>query len=64
MSARPDWINEETAAALLEYKPETLRKLVKAGRLDISWTTVRGRSYKYDRKDIEKLLLKSATLIQ
>lgn len=64
MSSRPDWINEAAASALLDYKPETLRKLVKAGTLDISWTTVRGRSYKYDKKDIEKLLLKSATLIQ
>lgn len=64
MSLRPDWITEEAAALLLDYKPETLRKLVKAGTLDISYTTVRGRSYKYDKKDIEKLLLKSATLIQ
>lgn len=64
MSLRPDWIKEIEAATMLEYKPVTLRKLVKAGTLDISYTTVRGRSYKYDKKDIEKLLLKSATLIQ
>lgn len=63
MSKRPTWISEEKAAERMGYSPETLRRYCKSGKLNISFTHVNGRSFRYDEKDIEKFLNKNATII-
>lgn len=57
------WIPEDEAAKKLDYKPRTLRKLVKSGTLDISYTTLRGRNYRYDERSIDRLLDKKAVIV-
>jgi predicted site-specific integrase-resolvase len=49
----PNWIREQEAAAMLNYKPRTLREYSKKGILSINFTTVRGKKYHYNRTDIE-----------
>lgn len=58
-----NWIPEEQAAEKLGYKPYTLRRYVKSGKLDISYTSLRGRKFQYDEKSIEKQLNKKAIII-
>ena len=57
------WIDEATAAKKLNYQPRTLRRLVKSGTLDISFTSLRGRNYFYDEVSIEKALTKNARIV-
>lgn len=50
------WVNEKTASEMLGYKdPRTLRKLVKAGELEITFRNTNGRNWQYSRKAIMKL---------
>jgi predicted site-specific integrase-resolvase len=63
MAKSPNWIKESEAAQMIGISPETLRRYTKAGKLDISYTSVRGRNFQYDQNDIEKLLNKNAVLI-
>lgn len=58
------WLNEAEAAKLMNYKPETLRKLAKSGKLDIPYTTVRNRKYHYDKLSIEKEMLAHSNLMK
>ena len=61
--SKPRWINEKEAAEKLGYKPDTLRRYVKSGKLDISFTTVRGKKFQYDEKGIDKVLNTNAQII-
>jgi predicted site-specific integrase-resolvase len=63
MAKQIQWIPEKEAAEKLNRKPRTLRKLVKAGTLNISFTHVNGRSYCYDESGITKVLNNNATII-
>lgn len=63
MSKKPDWITEDEAAKMTNYSAETLRRYCKSGKLPISTTNIKGRSWMYDRKDIEKMLNENATII-
>jgi predicted site-specific integrase-resolvase len=57
------WISEKEAADMLGYQPETLRRYVKSGKLDISYSPVTDRKYFYDQKGIEKLINKKAIIV-
>lgn len=63
MAKQPTWIKETEAAAMIGIAPETLRRYAKDGRLDVSYTSVRGRNFQYDKNTIEKLLEKNAVRI-
>lgn len=63
MSRKPDWMKEAEAASMLGYQPETLRKKVKAGKLNVAFTNLNNRNWQYDRKDLEKVLLENSTFI-
>lgn len=54
------WIDEQTAAELIGFKPYTLRRYVKSGRLKVIYTHVNMRRYKYNRLDIEKMLMENS----
>lgn len=57
------WIDEESAANLLELQPRTLRKKVKFKKiLDIQARNTNGRNWQYNRKDIE--LYKQKTIVK
>lgn len=60
---RQTWISEDEAARMLGYKPRVLRLYAKTGKLDISYTTMFGRKYQYDKGSIEKVLHKNAVII-
>lgn len=64
MSKKPEWINEAEASAMTGYRPRVLRAYVKSGKLNIDYHTFNGRMYHYDKKDIEKEMLKYSTVIQ
>lgn len=57
-----NWIPEKKAAEMLNYKPETLRRYAKDGRLKINFTARNQRRYQYSKQDIEKELLQHSTL--
>lgn len=59
---KPIWIIEKEAAAKVNRKPKYFRNLVKSGKLDIAWTTINGRSYHYNEKDIDRLLMQNSSL--
>ena len=63
MKQRPIWISETEAAEMMGYKPETFRKYVKSGKLDIAFFTLNGRKIKYNKVDIDKVMIKNSTLI-
>jgi hypothetical protein len=63
MSTRPNWISEEEAAKMMNYHARYFRMLVKRGELNISYRSVRGRSFEYDAKDIEAIKNKEAVII-
>lgn len=63
MSSRPTWISEEEAAKMMNYHPRYFRMLVKRGELSVSYRSIRGRSFEYDAKDIEKIKNKEAVII-
>jgi predicted site-specific integrase-resolvase len=63
MSKKITWIDEKQAAERMGYQPETLRRYCKSGKLPISFTSVKGRSFKYSEKDIENFLFENATII-
>jgi hypothetical protein len=59
---RPEWITENAAAEKLRYHPRYFRAMVKERKLAIDYTTIRGRKYQYNLKDIETLLLINSTI--
>jgi hypothetical protein len=59
----PMWIGEQEAATMLGYKPLTVRRYVKAGKLPVDYYTRTKRVYLYDRNDIEKFMLDHSTII-
>lgn len=63
MAKQRDWIDEKEAAKLMGYKPETLRKYVKKGRLRITYSAFRQRNYQYDRNDIQKFFDSNASTL-
>jgi predicted site-specific integrase-resolvase len=63
MSKKLNWLPEKEAAEKLNYQPRTLRRLVKSGTLNISFTSLRGRNYFYDEVSIEKVLSKTARIV-
>lgn len=56
------WIPEAEAAKMMNYKPETLRKYAKSGKLTINFTARNQRRYQYNKNDIEKVLLEHSTM--
>lgn len=50
-----NWLNEQDAAKLINRKPRTLRKKVKAGTWNVAYRTIEGRCFQYAEKDLEKL---------
>lgn len=63
MAKQPNWITEDEAAKMLNYRPRTLRQYAKDGSLKINYTTVRGKKYQYNKSDIEKVLLDASTIM-
>lgn len=63
MKTRTEWISEQQASDILGYKPRTLRQYVKGAKLDISYTSINGRRYKYSKSDIQKALDRNAKMI-
>lgn len=63
MSKKPEWISEAEACKIIGYKPIVLRRKVKSGKLDIDYHTFNGRLYQYDKKDIEKEMLKHSSVL-
>lgn len=59
-----NWIAEEEAAAKIGYRPRVLRMYVKAGKLNIAYTNINGRSFQYLERDIDKVLLQNSTFIK
>lgn len=55
------WLNEKAAAERIGYKPETLRRYVKAGKLKITFTHLNGRNFKYLERDIIKVFNENAS---
>lgn len=64
MPRQPIWIKEDEAAKMMDYAPASLRRRVKDGRLAIAYTSINNRKYKYDKTDIQNLLLKHSTFIK
>jgi predicted site-specific integrase-resolvase len=63
MKKGPTWLHEKQAAEKIGYKPETLRKYVKKGRLNVAFTNLNGRRFQYCEEDLDKLLLENSTYI-
>jgi hypothetical protein len=53
-----NWIPEAEAAKKVGRKPRTLRNLVKKGLWDVAYSAPNGRTFFYDERGIEKVLLK------
>jgi hypothetical protein len=53
--AKAEWIEEGEAVKLLKKHPRTIRRKVKSGAWDISYRTLEGKCYEYDRNGIERL---------
>lgn len=64
MSKKPSWIKEQEAADKLGYNPKVLRRKVKAGGLNIAYTSINSRKYQYNEVDIENVLLVNSTFIK
>jgi hypothetical protein len=62
--SKVNWIHEKQAAAKIGYRPRVLRMYVKSGKLNIAYTNLNGRSFQYNEKDIDKLLLDNSTYIK
>lgn len=62
MAKSIQWLTEAEAAKLVNRHPRTLRKLVKAGTWNVTYTTLNGRSYCYDEKGIRELFNQNARL--
>jgi predicted site-specific integrase-resolvase len=58
------WIKEQEAAEMLGYKPETLRKLVKSGKLNIAFTCLNNRKFLYCKNNIERELLAHSNYVK
>lgn len=63
MAKSINWLPEKEAARIVGKAPRTLRRLVKAGTWNVSYTTLNNRNYMYDEKGIEKVFLKDAHLV-
>jgi hypothetical protein len=61
---RPEWLDENAAAKYLGFHPRVLREYVKKGKLNIAYTNINGRKFKYEKGDIDKLLLDNSTYIK
>lgn len=60
-----EWIPEKKAAEMLDYKPETLRRNVLRGKIQVAITNNGfGRKYKYNKLDIDKLLMDNSTIVR
>ena len=59
-----NWIPEKQAAERLNRKPETLRALVKKGKIPLEFTHINGRTFQYSERSIEKVLLKNSSVIK
>lgn len=55
------WIPEKIAAPMIGLAERTLRKYVKKGLIDISYTAPKGRNYQYSRRDIKNYLQQNST---
>jgi hypothetical protein len=62
MAKSIQWIPESEAAKLVNRKPRTLRRLVKKGTWNVTYTTLNGRSYCYDEKGIREVFMSKAKL--
>ena len=61
---KASWIHEEEAAKKVGYKSHKhFRRLVRERKIPIAYSSVRGRNFQYNEKDIEKLLLTNSTII-
>jgi predicted DNA-binding protein (UPF0251 family) len=60
--ANYSWIPESEAAKKINRKPRTLRELVKAGKLQVAYTTINGRTYQYSERDINRMLDSNASI--
>ncbi len=58
------WINEKEAAAMINRKPRTLRKMVKAGVWPVAHSAINGRRFLYSEADIKKLIINYSTIIK
>lgn len=59
--AKVNWLDEETAAKRLGYKPRYLRAICKSGKLKIAFSTITGRKFHYSETDIIRLQEKNST---
>lgn len=59
-SKKYDFIPEPEAAKMIGYKPSTLRRYVRSGKLDIVFTHINQRRFQYDRLGIQKLLVQNS----
>ena len=64
MSKKITWIPEKEAAALVQRKPYTLRRLVKKGAWPIAYTAPNQRGYQYCLRDIERFLLENSSVVR
>lgn len=60
--AKVNWLDEQTAAEKLGYKPRTLRKYVKGGKFKIAFSTITGRKFHYSETDIIRLQNQNSNL--
>ena len=62
INKKPEWINEEEAAAMAGLKPKTFRRYVKSGTLAVAYTQLtRESAVFYDKVSIERLLIEKSS---
>jgi hypothetical protein len=58
------WVNEPEAARLMGYTPRSFRRAVKERKIEVDYTSVNGRKYKYCEKGLNEFLLSQSTVTQ
>jgi hypothetical protein len=65
MTKKITWISEQEAARMFGYKdPVWFRKLVKERKIEVDYTSVNGRKYKYSLEDLDRFLLSQSTIMK
>jgi len=55
------WIDESTAAQMLNLSSRTLRTQCKSNKLPIHYRNTNGRHFQYSRKDLKEFLKQTST---
>jgi hypothetical protein len=62
-SKQISWLSEPEAARLMGYTPRSFRRAVKERKIEVDYTSVNGRKYKYCEKGLNEFLLSQSTIV-